>query len=287
MSAEPARKLDEAHHSERPQLSLCKPCELRELPFDDDNPPVLSYDTSAEIDITIFVACYNEEENIIDTLDTVVSVMDDIGCSYEVIVVDDASTDASVQLVEDYRCRRPELPILLKVNRKNRGLGRNFVDAAFLGRGKYYRLVCGDNVESREKLVHVLQHMGQADLVLPYHEFCEGRSAGRRMLSRLYTRIINFISGNRVRYYNGCALYLRYHVMRWRSQTGGFGFQADLVTQLLDEGVKHLEILDPFARDRTKGTARALTLRNFCSVGHVMTLILIRRLRRACLSRSG
>ncbi|MEQ8787997.1 MAG: glycosyltransferase family 2 protein [Pirellulaceae bacterium] len=282
MSAEPARKLAEAPRTDRPRLSVCKPDESLELPFG-DTPPVLSYDTSASIDVTIFVACYNEEENIIDTLDTVVAVMDDVGCSYEVIVVDDASTDASVELVEEYRRQHPELPILLKVNRKNRGLGRNFVDAAFMGRGKYYRLVCGDNVETCEKLVHVLGHMGQADLVLPYHEFCEGRSNGRRLLSRTYTRIINFLSGNRVRYYNGCALYLRFHVMRWHSQTGGFGFQADLVTQLLDEGVNHLEIHDPYAKDRTKGTARALTLRNLCSVGHVMLLILIRRLRRAWL----
>jgi glycosyltransferase involved in cell wall biosynthesis len=283
MSAQPAPHFASAATAP-PKLSVFRPADNLFLPFDESNPPVLSYDPGAEFDLTIFVACYNEEQNIVDTLDTIVAAMDELDCRYEIIVVDDASRDRSVELVEAYNRDHPEVPLLLKVNPRNRGLGRNFVEAAFLGRGRYYRLVCGDNVESRETLVDLLRHLGQADLVLPYHEVCEGKSAGRIALSRTYTRLINLLSGNRLKYYNGCALYLRYHVMRWHSRSNGFGFQADLVTRLLEEGASHLEVFSP-ARDRTKGAARALTLRNLASVAHVALAILLRRLRR--LSAAG
>src|SRR5262249_38712414 len=134
-------------------------------------------------DLTLFVACYNEEANIRDTLDTVVSALREVPCSYEVIVVDDKSRDNSVAVVQQYQREHPDLPIYLKINAKNQGLARNFVDCSFLGRGKYYKLICGDNVEPRESLVNLFRHLGSADLLVPYHERCVGKSASRVALS--------------------------------------------------------------------------------------------------------
>src|SRR5262249_8841281 len=98
--------------------------------------------TADEIDITVAVSCYNEETLITDTLDSVVDALTEIGRSYEIIVMDDASRDRSVERVQEYIKAHPDLPIRLNVNEINRGLGYNYVDAAFLGRGKYYRLTC-------------------------------------------------------------------------------------------------------------------------------------------------
>ena len=39
------------------------------------------------------------------------------------------------------------------VNEFNQGLGVNYVEAAFIGGGRYYRAICGDDVESKETLV--------------------------------------------------------------------------------------------------------------------------------------
>jgi glycosyltransferase involved in cell wall biosynthesis len=234
---------------------------------------------TAAVDLTIFVACYNEEPNIVATLENLVAAVQEIGCSYEVLVIDDASADGSVAAVRAFQKAHPELPIVLRRNPVNRGLARNFVAAAFLGRGHYFKLVCGDNVETRDTLVRILQRMGQADLVLSYHEKCAGRGWGRRTLSRTYTCLVNMLSGHRLRYYNGLPLYRREHVVRSHSQTTGFGFQADLVTRLLDQGASHLEVLVD-ARERPHGRSSALTLRNFVAVGHTLLGIGLRRVRR-------
>jgi glycosyltransferase involved in cell wall biosynthesis len=235
--------------------------------------------TGWEKDITFFVACYNEEENIVDTLDTLTAALAESDCTWEIIVVDDGSTDRSAEIILRYLDEHQGLPIYCKVNKKNKGLAQSFVDAAFLGRGKYYRLICGDNAEPKETFVTILKHLGEADILIPYQLECKGKSLSRRTLSKVYTWLINTLSGYRIRYYNGLAVHLRYNVMRWHTDSRGFGFQADLITRLLDEGFSYVEI-PVMARERTKGQAKAINWRNFFSVGHTLLEVFIRRLAR-------
>ncbi len=230
-------------------------------------------------DVTLFVACYNEAANIVGTLETVRRALERVRFSADVVVIDDASTDDSVAWVRAYIAAHPEVPITLWVNRVNRGLARNFAAASVVGRGRYFKLVCGDNVESVEALTAILSRLGEADLVLSYHRHCEGKSAFRMFLSRSFTKLVNLLSGHRVRYYNGLGLFRREHVVRWHSRTSGFAFQADLVTRLLDKGFRAVEIEVP-ARERANGSSSALRPRNFVSVGHTLLRIFVRRLRK-------
>jgi glycosyltransferase involved in cell wall biosynthesis len=187
--------------------------------------------------------------------------------SYEILVIDDGSTDRTAHIVESYADAHQEFPIRLHRNPRNRGLTRSYVDGAFLGRGKYYRLVCGDNVEPKETLVNVFGQLGRADIILPYHPNVPGKSEFRRKLSQTYTHLVNLLSGYRMRYYNGLAVHLRYNVMRWGPYWFGFGFQAELITRLLDEGATYIEI--PVVATQA-GANSALNLKNYLSVGHTL-----------------
>ena len=141
-------------------------------------------------------------------------------------------------------------------------------------------MVCGDNVEPKETLVTVLGQIGQADIVIPYHEQVPGKSALRRAISRFYTVVVNTLSGYHIRYYNGLALHLRYNVMRWGPYSFGFGFQAELITRLLDEGATYVEVPVKASHRQKAGGQSALNWKNALSVTHTLTEILIRRIRR-------
>jgi len=232
------------------------------------------------LDLTIAIPCINEEENIAATLDTVEAAMSGLACTYEILVIDDGSTDGTVTAVEAYSEAHPQLPIRIHRNLRNRGLTRSYVDGAFLGRGKYYRLVCGDDVEPKETLHSVFNELGKADIVIPYHPLVPGKSAMRRALSQCYTRLVNALSGYHIRYYNGMAIHLRYNVMRWGPYSFGFGFQAELITRLLDEGATFIEIPVTAIHREKKGKNSALNYRNFLSVGHTLLDVLIRRVRK-------
>jgi glycosyltransferase involved in cell wall biosynthesis len=231
-----------------------------------------------EVDLTLFVACYNEERNIRGTLETLRQALSEFAFTWEIIVIDDCSTDRSAEVVQEFIAENPKLPVYLKVNESNRGLGYNFTECAFLGRGKYYRLVCGDDVEPVETFRTVFSVLGKADMVL-CRQNCTGRTFFRRALSRTYNWLVNTIGGYNVSYYHGLAMHRRYNVMRWHSGSEGFGFQADLITRLLDQGVPFIEV-ETKARERETGHSKALRLANFLSVAHMFQELLIRRVKR-------
>ena len=238
-----------------------------------------------KIDLTVFVACYNEQENITATLDTVVEACTEVGRTYEIVVIDDASTDRSVEIIEAYKREHPDVPIVLKVNPSNEGLGNNYAEGAFIGRGEWYRLVCGDNVEPKETLVKVFSQIGKAELIIPYRPDESSRSGFRQLISKGFTGLVNLTSGHNIRYYNGLPLTRRYYIMRWHSNAHGFGFQADLITRLLDRGVSYLEI-PVEGHERAAGKSSALTLRNLGSVAHSLLTLVIRRLSKVVYGRS-
>lgn len=239
---------------------------------------VLSPGQDAPIDLTIFVSCYEEEALIISTLDAIRKALAAVdGLTYELIVIDDCSRDRSADLVEEYMRAHPGERIMLRRNKINRGLAQNYFDAAFIGRGKFYRLICGDNAEPEDTMVAVFRAIGKADMVIPYYVEREGKGFYRILLSLTYSFVVNTISSQRLHYYNGLAVHLRYNVMRWHPNTRGFGFQADIISQLLDQGFTYVEV--PVKdNEKKRGGSRALTFKNLLSVTHTLVDIIIRRM---------
>ncbi len=238
------------------------------------------------IDLTVVITCYNEEAFITDTLEHVRAALETVGRSFEIIVIDDVSQDGSSERVRQFIQAHPACPITLKVNERNQGLANNYVDAAFLGRGKYYRLCCGDDSESTETLVNIFRQIGKADIIIPYQlqKQVIGKSPTRKFASVVFTHLVNLLSGYPIKYYNGLAVHLRYNVMRWHPTSYGFGFQADIITRLLDEGASYLQIPSSSV-DRKGNASTALMLRNLLSVGHTLLELAIRRVRRTLYGR--
>jgi glycosyltransferase involved in cell wall biosynthesis len=232
---------------------------------------------SAPLDLTLFVSCYNEAPYIVGTLDLLREAAKTIGLSYEIIVIDDGSRDNSRELIKDYIARHPDDNVILRANRENKGLAQNYVDGAFLGKGKYYRLICGDNAETFDSIRTIFSAIGEADILVPYYVSTEGKGWRRELISKTYTGIINRIAGNNLHYYNGLALHLRQNVVRWHSTARGFGFQADILCLLIDLGFTYKEI--PVVMiERREGSSNAITLRNLVSVGHTIFEIFNRRI---------
>lgn len=112
-----------------------------------------------------------------------------------------------------------------------------------------------------------------------------GKTMSRKLISKTFTRLVNFISGYNLKYYNGLAVHLRYNVLRWHPSSYGFGFQADIITRLLDEGASYVQIASS-SIDRKGSASSALTMRNFLSVGHTLLELAIRRVRRLLYGRT-
>jgi glycosyltransferase involved in cell wall biosynthesis len=73
-----------------------------------------SFDPSLEV--TVIIPAYNEEKNIGNVISETISVMDNLHLSYEIIVVDDGSTDKTRLIASSYA-------VNVVLNEKNRGKG--------------------------------------------------------------------------------------------------------------------------------------------------------------------
>lgn len=230
-------------------------------------------------DITFYIPCCNEEANIIPTLQKLVSVMEDIDMTFELLIYNDGSTDRTQSIVETYKKEHPKLFITIVQNRKRMGLGFNYVDGAFKGVGNYYMMICGDNSETKESIKTVLRKRGTADIIVPYFGTRDKRTFLRRTLSRLFTIVVNSINGYHIRYYNGIVLHKRYNVMRWHPTSSGFAYQAELISILLDQGKTYREV-NISNNDRKSGISKAFNIQNYFSICHSLLQIFFLRIRR-------
>jgi hypothetical protein len=73
--------------------------------------------------------------------------------------------------------------------------------------------------------------------------------------------------------------------MRWHPSSYGFGFQADILTRLLDEGASYMQVISS-GNDRKGGASTALSFRNILSVSHTLIELIIRRFRRLLYGRT-
>jgi len=228
--------------------------------------------------LSFFVPCLNEEGNIGRSIDVIMEIMGRTKDMFEIIVVDDASTDASVEEVESYRKRYPDKIGLIK-NKFRRGLGRNYFIAAQRARGDYFMLVNGDAAESVETLEKIISLKGQADVIVPYFGKNETRDWGRRLISMAFTKLVNLLNGHNLKYYNGPALHKSENVRTWFAETSGFGYQAELLSRLFDEGITIKEV-QVSNSDRDRGVSKAFTVSNILSVANSLFHIFLRRLEK-------
>ena len=109
--------------------------------------------------ISIAMATYNGSKYMKEQLD---SIYAQTYKNFEVIVVDDLSTDETVQILEQYK-RKYGLTYF--VNDKNMGVTKNFEKAISLCKGEYIALVDQDDIWLPEKIEVLYENIGAASLI--------------------------------------------------------------------------------------------------------------------------
>ena len=195
-----------------------------------------------KITLSIYVPCFNEENNIVNTLNNIKEGVQQI--SYEVLVVDDASKDKTIEVVEKFKKNNPDVNIKILRNENNRGIGFNYRATAHRALGKYYMLICGDAPQPFGEIKKIVNNIGKADMILTY--LIDTRRVFRRTLSRVYNFIINLITLNNIKYYNGPNIHLLENVKLYSGKGSGFGFAAELITAQIREKKTYVEVETSF-----------------------------------------
>jgi glycosyltransferase involved in cell wall biosynthesis len=208
-------------------------------------------------DLTIFVPAYNEEKYIIGTLRKIYLSNTYFNKKVEIIIIDDFSHDKTSFLVKEFKKKNINNNITLIKNKRNLGVSNNFKQALKIARGRYFRMVCGDDIDFVKTHKLVLKNIDKFDIINPTYEYVEGKSISRMALSVLFTFIVNTIFGKKLKYYNGTVAYKTNKLKKIRDINSGFGFQAHITCQLLMNNCTIKELLCN-AKHREKSNAISL-----------------------------
>ncbi len=91
--------------------------------------------------LSIIMPLYNVEQTIHTALDSV--LMQDVNFEYEIICIDDASTDNTLNILNDYATQYIQVKVFS--NPKNMGNGPTFVHALKQAQGDYFTVLDGDD----------------------------------------------------------------------------------------------------------------------------------------------
>ena len=74
-----------------------------------------------KISLSVFIPCFNEDKNIGELLSKAIQFLPKVSSDYEIIVVDDGSSDATFQIAQKISKENPQVKIIR--HEKNKGYG--------------------------------------------------------------------------------------------------------------------------------------------------------------------
>ena len=114
----------------------------------------------SEIDVTIIVPAFNEEQAIGGVLDDLVAVMEASKASYELIVVDDGCTDNTRSICE----ARPQVEVI--AHARNRGNGAARTTGVKAAKGRYVVMIDADATYPTDVIPQMVRDLEHCDMVI-------------------------------------------------------------------------------------------------------------------------
>lgn len=155
--------------------------------------------------ISAIVPVHNEEGNIAPLLDELTAVLPTVSSRYEVLLVDDGSTDGTHAAATAYMDAHPEHPVRLTRLRRNFGQTAALATGFARARGDLVATLDGDLQNDPADLPALLAEMDTGyDVVCGWRQ---ARAEGvlRQSQSRLAAHVIGWLTGVRVHDF-GCTL---------------------------------------------------------------------------------
>lgn len=115
---------------------------------------------SEKPDLTIIIPVYNEEKSIGGDIDTIIKTMDKTNYKYEIIVVDDGSTDKTSQIV------KAKKRVELVQHSYNKGVGAARKTGILKAKGEIIVMTDGDGTYPNQDIPKLLSYMNDYDMVV-------------------------------------------------------------------------------------------------------------------------
>jgi len=216
--------------------------------------------------LSIIIPAYNEELNIGGVINDVYSVLDNYGFSFEVIVIDDGSTDRTAEISEEYGVR-------LVSNGENSGKGSALINGFRVSKGDILVTMDADGSHRAEDIPLLLNPLLKNDSVHVTYGSRLIDEFSRKSTSELHligNRIINFliliVTGKYISdSQSGFRAFKRDALRNVRLHSSRYDIESEMCIKLLKKGISFMEI--PITCDpRKNGFSKVNSFRDGFSI---------------------
>jgi glycosyltransferase involved in cell wall biosynthesis len=230
--------------------------------------------------LSIIIPAFNEEENLKVSVTEVIKAAETKIIDFEIIIIDDGSSDNTFSIAKDLEKDFCQVKVVR--NNTNLGLGGSYKKGVENSSKKFITWVPADNSHPAKSLKEAYASIGIADMVIPVPTNPEVRGITRRVISKLFTSMVNLLTNNQIIYYNGLTIHKRELLDLINIETNSFAYQSEIIVKLLSLGASHV-FVDTTISDRKEGASSAFRLSNIIAV--VKFIVICSQYRRDKRSR--
>lgn len=196
---------------------------------------------TAKNSITVFVPAFNEEENLKQAVAGVLEALSKVNPpDYEIIILNAFSSDSTGEIADNLSEDNKKIKV---IHRKGwYGLGANYMEGVRQAAMAYFVLFPGDNENASDSLAKSLEYIGKADIIVSYTLNFKVRSLHRRIVSKSFVNLLNFLFNLNLKYYNGNAVYKTDMLKKVSVQSKDFAYNAEILIKLIKSGHSFIEV---------------------------------------------
>ncbi len=154
-----------------------------------------SIEQNEQIEISVVVPVYNEEGNLPVLIPKLVEVLKGLGRSYEMIFVDDGSSDGSRRILKEMASQYPSLRTLRF--KENRGLSTALVAGMREARGEKIVTLDSDLQNDPADIPRLLEYLDRYDMATGWRQKRED-SWLKKISSKIGNTVRNWLSGENI-----------------------------------------------------------------------------------------
>ncbi|HSW62661.1 MAG TPA: glycosyltransferase family 2 protein [Dissulfurispiraceae bacterium] len=153
--------------------------------------------------VTVVIPLLNEEDNVTILYERLHASLEKLGTQYEIIFVDDGSTDKTLPLLEDIQKKNCSVVVLSL--RRNFGQTAAFAAGFDFARGDVVITMDGDLQNDPDDIGKMVEAIKDVDLVSGWRKNRKDAFLSRRLPSKIANWLISRVTGVRLHDY-GCSL---------------------------------------------------------------------------------
>jgi len=220
------------------------------------------------MELSIVIPVYNEEENVEPLVQEIKSALEQLGKGYEIVIVDDGSTDGTFEVL----ARLHEREAHLRVVKLKRNFGQTAALAAGLAHceGKIIVTMDGDGQNDPADIPALLAELDKGnDLVTGWRFSRQDSFISRRLPSRIANRLISWTTQVKVHDY-GCTLKAMHSDVAKNLKL--YGEMHRLIPAIAYERGARIAELKVHHRPRLRGTSKYAVTRTLRVVLDLLTV---------------